>query len=169
MSKSSTLMLLLLSCLVTTTASALPEDAQQPISIKAERSALDNANGLLTYDGMVTFTQGSITIFADHLEVRLESGRITFVEATGFPAQFTQITDSDGTILHAEGDLLRYNVKTQNLHINLNAVVIEGKNRMSGGTIDYQLDTGYAEIVGDPNVGDGRMELLFMPTPQDDI
>ncbi len=167
MNRSSKLMLLLLSCFVTPGALALPDDAQQPISIKAERSSLDNANGLLTYDGQVAFTQGSITIFSDHLEVRLESGRITFVEATGTPAKFSQITDDSGKRLHAEGDLLRYDVKTQVLHIDKNAIVIEGDNRMSGGTIDYQLDSGYAVIVGDPNVGDGRMELIFMPTPQD--
>lgn len=166
MSKSP-ILVLLLSFLASSIALALPNDSEQPISIKAERSMLDNAKGLLTYDGQVAFVQGSITIISDHLEVHLLDGRIVFVEATGKPAEFSQLTQIDGDTLVASGNLLRYDVTTQNLHINSDAIIIEGKNRMSGGIIDYNLANGYAEVIGDPNVGDGRMELIFVPAAKD--
>jgi lipopolysaccharide export system protein LptA len=148
-------------------ASALPDDSQQPISIKANHSKLDNINGILTYEGAVLFIQGSISIESEYLEVRLVDGAITFAEAKGTPAKFSQMTDIDGTTMVATGHLLKYEVATQLLHIATNAVVIEGDNRMSGGIIDYQLDTGNADISGDPNVGDGRMELIFVPAAKD--
>ena len=166
MSKSS-ILILLLSIMASSIALALPNDSEQPISIKAERSSLDNAQGFLTYDGQVAFVQGSITILSDHLEVHLLDGRIVYVQATGNPAEFRQMTQADGTMLVASGNLLRYDVASQNLHIDTSAVIIEGENRMSGGIIDYNLANGFAEIIGDPNVGDGRMELIFVPAAKD--
>lgn len=142
---------------------ALEDDTQQPIHIKANSSEFDNARGQLIYKGNVSFVQGSIEITADLFEIHLEQQTITYAEATGDRASFSQKTRDDGTTVEAFGQKIIYRVAEGKLEILGTAELIQGQNRMSGGEIIYDLTSSLANISGDPEQGDGRMEMIFQP------
>jgi len=146
---------------------ALEDDLKQPIHIKAEKSQFDNQKGFLTYEGKVEFTQGSIEIKADSVELILVNDTITFAEATGSPASFIQTTDEDGSQVKAYGETIKYWVSKGTLEIYKNAELHQGNNQMSGGEIFYNLTSSLANIIGDPEQGDGRMEMIFKPANPD--
>lgn len=160
-------LLTVLLCFFSLNAFALPEDTNQPIHIKAKQSQYDNVKGFLTYTGNVEFKQGTIKIEAETIEITLEDGNITLAVAKGHPAQFVQTTDLDGSQVKAIGRTIRYIVTTHSLEIFVDAELHQNTNQMSGGEIFYNLDTNLANVTGDPNVGDGRMEMIFTPAKSD--
>ena len=48
---------------------ALPDDANQPISIIADSAIKDDKLGLTVYEGNVSFNQGSLNILADKVTI----------------------------------------------------------------------------------------------------
>jgi len=146
---------------------ALDSDVNQNIHIKAEKSQYDNQRGFLTYEGNVEFNQGSIEITADSIELIIVNDSITFAEAKGSPARFIQTINIDGSQVEAFGETIKYWVSNGTLQINKNAELHQGSNQMSGGEIFYNLTTNLANIIGDPDQGDGRMEMIFKPATPD--
>lgn len=146
---------------------ALESDVSQPIHIKAEKSQYDNQKGFLTYQGNVEFNQGTIEIKADSVELIIVNDSITFAEAKGSPASFIQTTNEDGSQVKAFGETIKYLVSKGTLEIYKNAELHQGSNQMSGGEIFYNLTTNLANIIGDPEQGDGRMEMIFKPANPD--
>lgn len=142
---------------------ALEDDTKQPIHIKAEKSQFDNANGFLSYQGNVELIQGSIEIRAEIIDLTIVNDSITFVEASGFPATFQQDTNLEGDQVKAVGNTIRYLVSDGKLEIYEQAELHQGSNKMSGGEIFYDLVLNLANITGDPEQGDGRMEMIFKP------
>ena len=73
---------------------ALSSDSEQPINVEADRATLDDSRSVMTYEGSVIVTQGTIRILADRLDLHYDQQRrLEKAVASGNPARYRQLPD----------------------------------------------------------------------------
>ena len=95
---------------------ALPDDANQPISIVADSAIKDDKLGLTIYEGNVSITQGSLNILADKVTVFIVAEQVSKMVAIGKPASFKQQPNVDAEDVIAKADTLIILSSTKKLH-----------------------------------------------------
>lgn len=145
-------------------AHALPEDANQPIRLSADKATYSQSTGTTRYLGNVVITQGSLKITAQALNVELSDNRsIRLAVATGTPATFEQIISHDKGLAKGQANKIDYNATTGIVTLTGNAKLSQGGASFSGNTIRYSLKMGDIEA----SAGKGqRVELVFPPSEQ---
>ena len=151
-------------CVSVSPAQALTEDASQPIYVKAEKARYDNRSGQMVYDGRVEFRQGTLELFADQVIVILVDGEARQLLATGQPATFAQQLEIGKPKMQATGRHIEYQLSEEQLILDGNARLVNGDNRMSAAHIVYNLAEEIGEVSGAPEGGDGRMEMIIIPS-----
>lgn len=142
-------------------AHALPEDANQPIRLTADRATYSERTGTTTYSGNVIITQGTLKIRADNITVNLTADRkISSVIATGNNASFEQVVSSEKGLAKGQGKKIDYNAGTGIVSLTGNAKLTQGGNSFSGNAIRYSLKLGDVEATAG---GGQRVELIFPP------
>lgn len=146
------------------TAFALPEDANQPIRLTADRATYSERTGITTYSGNVVITQGTLKITAANIIVNLSDDRsITSAVATGSPATFEQVVSAEKGIARGQGSKIDYNAATGIVTLTGNAHLTQAGASFSGNVIRYSLKVGDVEA----NAGSGRrVELVLPPNNQ---
>ena len=87
---------------------ALPDDANQPISIVADSAIKDDKLGLTIYEGNVSITQGSLNILADKVTVFIVAEQVSKMIAIGKPASFKQQPNIDAKDVISKADTIDY-------------------------------------------------------------
>lgn len=149
--------------------SALPGDAEQPIHISADSASRNEQTGITRYKGNVELSQGSMKIVGGTIEIRQnQDGTVTTITAAGSLAHFQQQPSPQEPLTHAYGELLDYNVRTEELVITGQARVTQGNDRFSGNKIIYDMQKSTVNAFSDSNAkGSGqRVQMVIQPKPK---
>ncbi len=141
------------------------DDFNQPIEVKSERDWFDVANKIAVFESNVVIRQGSLTITADHLEVKREGeNENDLFIATGLPAVYSQQLD-DGSPIQAEANVIEYDQANQLLVLRGNVKVSQRDSLIQGSEIIYNFATQQMSANrGDQE--DDRVTTIFMPKPK---
>jgi lipopolysaccharide export system protein LptA len=147
-------------------ASALPEDQQQPIHVTADSAVQENDK--VTYRGNVVIVQGSIKIDADQVLIYHDKGKLQRAVATGKPVHFQQQPDTNGGLMTGHAGTVIYYNTDQRVELLQDALVDRDKSTLKGQRIEYLLATKILKAEGAAaNNQSGRVEMVLQPNQTD--
>jgi len=138
----------------------LTSDREKPLNIEADHVVINDKKGTMVYTGEARFTQGSIVVTADQVQIYSEDRRFTRAVALGKPATFQQKLD-DGKVVKAKANRMEYRVKDERLVLTENAEVWQDKNHIRSDKIVYRLDTQIIDAKG--KTEGGRVKITIQP------
>ncbi|WP_428355471.1 lipopolysaccharide transport periplasmic protein LptA [Methyloprofundus sp.] len=155
-------MFIALSCAYSPWATALEDDARQPVSIESNSGFYDDKKGLSIYTGEVVVIQGSLRMDADKVVVYMQNREIQKLVATGEPVKFKQTPEEGKEDVHGDSLTAEYYPETQLLIMIKDAVVWQGKNSTASERIEYDR---ISEVVkaGDSESADKRVHVILQP------
>jgi lipopolysaccharide export system protein LptA len=133
---------------VSSFALALPDDANQPISIVADSAMKDDKLGLTIYDGNVSISQGSLNILADKVTIFVVAEQVSKMVAIGKPASFKQQPDVGAKDVVAKADTIDYFILDKKIILTENALLNQDGSTLTGKVISYDLDAAKAKAEG---------------------
>jgi lipopolysaccharide export system protein LptA len=142
-------------------------DREKEIVVGADQSTADDANRLLTFDGNVVITQGTMRMTANKVTVREDPQRHKFYIANGNPVTFRQKRDNvdewiEGNAQRAEFDDLNDVVKLYD-----RAKVKSNQNEITGDFISYDMTRELATVSGAPPgktaPPNSRVKMIIVP------
>ncbi len=139
---------------------ALPDDANQPISIVADSAIKDDKLGLTIYEGNVSITQGSLNILADKVTVFIVAEQVSKMIAIGKPASFKQQHNIDAKDVIAKADTIDYFILDKKITLTENALLNQGGSILTGKVINYDLDDAKAKA-------EGGVQVVMQPVKTD--
>lgn len=142
-------------------ANALKTDADQPVNIRARAVDANEKTGIATYRGDVVFTQGSLRIHADRIEVLTRDNRVQSVHAAGKPIKMRARSDR-GEELRASAQRLEYSAPRRQLNLYGEVVVERGLDVLNGATVRYNFGSEDFSAEGNRN---GRVSAVIQPAP----
>lgn len=141
-------------------AAALPEDADQPIQIQAERAEMDREAGTVVYSGAVEASQGTMRVNADQMTVHSEDGKVVRITATGRPAKYQQQLEADDGLVKADAETIIYHTREERVHLKGQAFLEQGGNEITGELIDYDIVAGRVNAQAGE---DDRVRVILQP------
>jgi lipopolysaccharide export system protein LptA len=149
-------------------------DRGKPLKVEADNpSKIDIAKQVVTFNGNVVVTQGTMTIRADRIEVRETPEGQHVAIATGGtptrPASFRQKRDGVDEWIEGQAERLEYDGRSDVIRFVGNAQVrrLRGSNiadEVSGASISYDNTAEVFTVVGaTPKNPDGRVRAVIMP------
>ncbi|MEO6699787.1 MAG: lipopolysaccharide transport periplasmic protein LptA [Paraperlucidibaca sp.] len=140
---------------------ALPEDAQQPVSISADNARFDEKAGEAVYRGSVVVIQGTLKVQGDTLTLRIDDqGALTTARTLGKPARYQQRTDPAKGLVNATADEIQFDHRTGTLVLIGNALLKQDGASFSGPRIVYSTEKKQIEASGN---SEQRVHLVFPP------
>lgn len=110
------------------------------ITVEADYAEFNQKSGVASYSGDVIITQQDLTLYADRVDLFQSDGKLAKIIANGTPAKAIRIADEENPETTATALNLTYFVKEQKIALVGNAVLIQGENRLQGGSVDYYID-----------------------------
>lgn len=137
----------------------MPEDADQPIHIRADAAELDEATGIATYRGSVQMDQGTMRVTADTLKIELRDQKVVKITAVGDLAHYQQQLKADEGIVNADAETIIYHTQTERVELIGQAYLTQKDNEFRGPLIEYNIRAGKV----DANAEGGRVEMILAP------
>ena len=137
--KSASWLMLLAVAFAAVSVQALPEDAQQELSILSDSFEGDLKVGVVTYKGNVVLTQGTLKIESDRLVVIRNNNVLEKAVAEGKPAKYQQQINPQQGLTHAEGNRIDYFAVRKEVQITGDARMAQEGNEFSGEKITYDI------------------------------
>lgn len=154
--------LLLLSSLAT----ALPNDREQPIALAADNATFNEKTGIAIYTGNVEIKQGSLLIKAEQISATTDKeGKILTVVATGKPAHMQQQPSVEKGIATAQAEEITYQARDGLIVLKRNAKLEQDGSSFKSLEIMYSMDKGEIEAKGNTQ---NRVQLVFPPPKKED-
>lgn len=154
-------LLALLVIVLPLTATALPEDAEQPIHVTANSAKLDEKTGEAVYRGNVLVVQGTLRVNGDTLNLQVDNkGSLQTARTFGKPAHYQQKIDPAKGLVTAEADEIQFDNSTGVMTLIGNAVLRQDGATFNGPRITYSTLSKQVEASGDANQ---RVQLVFPP------
>ena len=154
----------LLLSLLPASASALPDDHQQPIHVEADRLEIDESRHISVYSGQVHLRQGSLNIRADEIVMQFDpDNNLQFMDASGDPARFDQL-DSDGKPVSGSALAIHYRETDGTMELRRQASMTSDRDLIESEFIRTNTRTN-ALLAGQQD-GKGRVRMLIQPRPQ---
>lgn len=138
---------------------ALKDDDKQPMRIEADQVELDEATSTSVYVGAVQVNQGSMRLTADHVTVyHHDDRRVKYIIALGQPATYKQLLDGDQGEVQAFAKRMDYDAVKDELVLTEEALLIQGKDRLSSERIVYDRARERMRAGGE-----GRVQITITP------
>ena len=150
-------------------AQALAEraDREKEIVVNADRSTGDDVNKLLTLDGNVVVTQGTMRITAAKVTIKEDAQSFKYMVATGSPVTFHQKRDKTEEWIDGEAQRAEYDERNDKLHFYNRAHVKSGGNEVTGDYISYDMKRETTEVAGAPPgtsaPQNSRVKVIILP------
>ena len=129
--------------------SALPEDADQPVSIQADKGTADlNPNGVTEVSGSVVVEQGTLHIAAQELTLTNRDGKLARAVANGGPddpARLRQQVRADEPFVDARAQTIDYRLADDRIELRGEAFLSKDDGEFEGGVIVYHLKDNRVE------------------------
>ena len=148
-------------------AAADRSDREKEIVINADRSLADDNNRVLTFEGNVVVTQGTMRITATRLTMKEDAERNKSYVATGTPVTFRQKRDKVDEFVDGEARRAEFDEKTDMLRLYERGRVKSGSNEITGEFTSYDLRKEVAEVSGAPPgkqaPPNSRVKVIIVP------
>lgn len=141
-------------------ATALAATPQGEVTVRADQATFRQQEGLGIYQGNAELNQGDRQVNADRIELRLNNGTLSRVEATGSPVRLRE-----GASLDASGQVLVYDVAAQTITLTGDAYIRHEGRTFEGARVVYDLGSRNVEASGD---GEGQRVRLVIPAAEAD-
>ena len=142
-------------------ASALIDDANQPIEIEANSVIVDETSGFNEFLGNAEVSQGSLLITAELIQVQTNSDGVETMIAKGTPdkpAKYIQSQENQARFIEATADLITYDVNEGMVYLVGNAYLIQGFDSFSGDSLSYDINNDKVIVKGSE---DGTERVKF--------
>jgi lipopolysaccharide export system protein LptA len=153
--------------LAAATAHAERADREKEIVIVADHSTGDDVNKLLTLQGNVVVTQGTMRITAEKVTVKEDAQKNKVYVATGSPVTFRQKREKLNEFIDGEAQRAEFDDKAELLKLYNRARVNSGANQLTGEFISYDMQRELAEVAGAPPgvtpPKDSRVKVIILP------
>jgi len=159
---------LLVAGLVCSASWARVGDRDQPINIAADRVEIDDQRGSSVYRGAVQYNQGTMHLVADEATLYSEQRQVKRFIATGKPARYRQLTDTEGVEIRAEAEEIEYIAETEHLVFRGKAHLWRGGDEFVGSLIEYDAKSDVVSARGDDSGGQGRVQVVIQPRREND-
>ena len=124
------------------TALALPEDADQPIHIRADRAEVDQNAEKVVYRGSVQVDQGTMRVQAEEMTVEYREQKVVRITAHGTPARYQQLLEADKGEVKADARTIVYHTQEERVDLQGDAFLSQGGNEIAGEHIRYDIVAG---------------------------
>jgi len=141
-------------------ARALPQDADQPIHIRADAAEMDQGNDQIVYRGAVRVDQGTLRVDADRITIEYEDQKVVRIVAEGSPASYRQELENPAGEVIAEATTIVYLTREERLELQGTASLSQQGNEISGETILYDIVAGKVEAVSGEG---GSVRMVLQP------
>jgi lipopolysaccharide export system protein LptA len=145
---------------VSSTASALPEDAQQPIHIHSDSAELDQTKSVAIYHGSVKMEQGTMTVTGDTMTVELQDQLVVRIIAEGKRAHYQQQVKPDESMVLADAKKIVYFTQEERVELTGDAYLTQDKNEFTGELIKYNVREGKVDASAN---GQGKVQMILQP------
>jgi lipopolysaccharide export system protein LptA len=161
------LAVLLIALANATPALAERADRDKPINMEADTLTLDDAKKTAVYQGHVSFTQGTLWLRADRVEMRQDAQGFDSATATGAPVSFRQKADNSDDFIEGWAGRVQYDGRAGTLELFGAARVRRGSDELKGEYIAYDSRTeAYRVTGGGKDGGPGRVRAVIRPKPK---
>jgi lipopolysaccharide export system protein LptA len=123
-------------------------DRDKEIVVGADHSLADDKNKLLTFDGAVVVTQGTMRITANKMTVKEDAQGHKFYVANGAPVTFRQKRDGVDEWIEGFAQRAEFDDRDDMLKLYDRARVKSNTNEISGEFISYDMNKAVAEVTG---------------------
>lgn len=138
---------------------ALPEDADQPIHVRADSAELDEVNGLAIYRGAVQMDQGTLRVTAEVMTIHLEEQKVVKITAEGELAHYEQQLKADEGVVYADAQTIVYHTQRERVELIGQAYLNQNDNEFRGPIIEYDMRAGKV----DAKANEGHVEMILTP------
>jgi lipopolysaccharide export system protein LptA len=121
---------------------ALPEDADQPIHIRADRAQVDRNAQTIVYRGSVQVDQGTLQVRADEMIIEYQDQKVVRITALGEPARYQQELEQEQGQVRADARRIVYHIQQEQLRLEGDAFLTQGGNEIFGDLIRYDIVAG---------------------------
>jgi len=139
---------------------ALPQDADQPIHIRADAAEMDQRADQIVYRGAVRVDQGTLRVDADEITVQYENQKVVRIVAQGGPASYRQQLENPSGEVMAQATTIVYMTRDERLELQGSASLSQQGNEISGETILYDMVAGKVEAVSGEG---GSVRMVLQP------
>ncbi len=152
-----------LGSLLTASASALPTDRDQPITITADTAVRDEKQGFTIYRGNVHMIQGSMDIVADVLTIYHETEQADKIVAEGKPAKMQQRPEIGEPMVRARAEVIEYFKVEDRVHLKVNAYIFQDGSSVTGDSIDYYITEQLVRAESQESPDGKRVQVVIEP------
>lgn len=145
-------------------AMALPEDADQPIHIRADNAEIDQQAERVVYRGAVQVDQGTLRVTADKMIVEYKNEKVVRIIATGTPAHYRQLIEADADEVLADAATIIYYTQEERLDLKGNAHLDQKGSSIDGDYIRYDIVAGKIDATTE---GDGPVRMTLQPATRE--
>ena len=138
---------------------AAPEDADQPINIRADSAELDEAKGLAIYRGSVQLDQGTLRVTADTMTIELADQKVVRITAEGNLARYQQQLNQDQKTVIANAETIVYHTQAERVELIGQAHLTQNDNEFRGALIEYDMRAGKVNA----SASEGRVQMILSP------
>lgn len=138
-------------------ASAQAIDREQPIDIEADNLTVDEPSGVYTYSGSVQVNQGTLSIFAEVVQIQAQDEEIVRVVASVGPehpelARYEQLRAGEIQKVRGEARTITYHVSEERLEFSGEARLSQGsETTVSGDIVNYDARAGRVQASSNGN------------------
>jgi lipopolysaccharide export system protein LptA len=162
-------------CLAGGPARAEKADRNKPMTVEADKpGTVDLQRQVVVFNGNVVITQGTMTIRAEHIELRERADGYRAAVATGSadkPATYRQKRDGVDETLEGTAERIEYDARSDTLRFAGNAAVrrLRGgvvADEISGALITWDNTSELFSVQGgaaSPSNPNGRVRAVFAP------
>lgn len=140
----------------------LAAPGEGPLDVSAADLEVFDQENRIVYSGDVNAVRGITRLRADRIEVFFEP-----VDGPGF-GPVSRLVASGDVFYITPTEVIRgnqgtYDVNTETIAMQGDVILTQGCNVSTGQSLVANLQTGFAELNGDPNQGGGRVRSVFFP------
>jgi lipopolysaccharide export system protein LptA len=122
---------------------ALPEDADQPINIRADSVEYDQTGNRIIYRGSVQVDQGTLRVTAEIMTIDLLDGnKVKRITAEDTPARYQQQIETDKAPVRAEALTIVYHTQDERVDLKGAANLEQEGSTLTGDLIVYDIVAG---------------------------
>lgn len=122
---------------------ALPEDADQPINIRADSVEYDQTGNRIIYRGSVQVDQGTLRVTAEVMTIDLLDGnKVKRITAEDTPARYRQQIEVDKEPVRAEALTIIYHTQDERVDLRGAANLEQEGSTLTGDLIVYDIVAG---------------------------
>lgn len=142
----------------------------EPIYLDSDTAELDSTTGISVYTGDVIMTQGVRRVTGDRMTVyTTEQREVRRVVVEGRPAVWIERPADQGELLKGEAPRMEYFTRDpERVMLFEGGTVTQGRNTVSGETVEYNLETEVAKARGKEDRSERTRIVLFPEDGNDD-